>query len=151
MDGHLWIQQRRFILRQLRDLGFGRTDMAAQIEYEAGQLVNYYKDMIREKATGFYDRVNNNNNVEKEEKKAKVDGQIYRLAEDDLKKDGKEDNVENEMPTKKSMTAEDFYMKINDDAEIKEAAKVPGMIVEMEDFFGVPVLNTLWTMMAGKR
>ncbi|XP_058793282.1 probable cytochrome P450 303a1 [Phymastichus coffea] len=151
VDGHLWTQQRRFILRQLRDFGFGRTDMALQIEFEAAQLVKYYEGLIRDNASEFYDRFNNNVDGKLAQKKAKCNGKIYCLAEGDLKKEDKEEKTEEEVPMKKSITAEDFYMKIDDDAEIREAAKVPGIIVEMEDFFGVPVLNTLWTMMAGKR
>lgn len=161
VDGELWVEQRRFILRHLRDFGFGRTDMAVQIEFESAQLVKYYTQLITEKAIEFSPEktttevtlapcsvVNRNNK----------NGRIYQLESDDLKKnvdEGEEESAmkgaEKEEPSKKSLTAEDFYMKVGDDLEIRKAAKVSGIIVEMEDFFGVPVLNALWCMMAGKR
>ncbi|OXU26364.1 hypothetical protein TSAR_002453 [Trichomalopsis sarcophagae] len=163
VDGHLWVEQRRFILRHLRDFGFGRTNMAVQIEFEATQLVNYYDQLIRDKASDVApdkpsvnsiannNNYNNNNNIDTHVTKRK-NGQIYQLANEDDDLGKKEQTVLEERPVKKSLTAEDFYMKVDDDLEIREAAaKVPGVVVEMEDFFGVPVLNTLWCMMAGKR
>ena len=149
----MWVEQRRFILRHLRDFGFGRTDMAVQIEFEATQLVKYYNGLIEEKANSFR---HNKPLPTKETRESgcvakSKNGQIYQLAgEDDLGKNTPKSEEEEE-PVKRAVTAEDFYVKVGDDLEIRRAAKLPGVIVEMEDFFGVPVLNTLWCMMAGKR
>lgn len=38
-EGPVWEEQRRFILRQLRDLGFGKSTMEATIGEEARELV----------------------------------------------------------------------------------------------------------------
>ena len=140
VDGHLWIEQRRFILRHLRDFGFGRTDMAVQIEFEAAQLVKYYERLIEEKASGkstvvtdYKDNCDKKNNS----------GKIYQLENDEVER--------KEPEKKKNLTLEDFYVKVGDDLELRGPKEVPGVVVEMEDFFGVPVLNTLWCMMAGKR
>lgn len=158
VDGDLWVEQRRFILRHLRDFGFGRTDMAVQIEFESAQLVKYYSQMITEKSTEF--SPDKTNPVvapcltEQRTVNRKKNGRIYQLESDYPIKDKKEEDEE-PMPEKeepkRSLTAEDFYLKVGDDLEIRRAAKVSGIIVEMEDFFGVPVLNALWCMMAGKR
>ncbi|KOC61548.1 putative cytochrome P450 303a1 [Habropoda laboriosa] len=72
VDENLWIEQRRFVLKHLRDFGFGRKSMAMIIEEEAVWLVEHFKKLI-------------------------------------------------------------------------------GMVIPMDDAFGVTVLNTLWRMMAGKR
>lgn len=75
-DEDFWQEQRRFVLRHLRDMGFGRSGMGALIEVEAEDLV---KTIIKK------------------------------------------------MTDKNSVT------------------------LQMEDIFGVSVLNTLWMMMAGIR
>ncbi|XP_023247202.1 probable cytochrome P450 303a1 [Copidosoma floridanum] len=138
VDGHLWVEQRRFILRHLRDFGFGRTDMAVQLEHEAAQLVKHYDALIREKATR--SRADFSRQTVTSRNK---NGQIYQLE--------KEDRDDDEPVKRRPLTAQDFYIKVGPDAEIEDTAKAPGIVVEMEDFFGVPVLNTLWCMMAGKR
>lgn len=90
----------------------------------------------------------------REESKPRKNGQIYQLAEekDYLAKEKRvEDADVKESPVKKRLTAEDFYLKVEEVTGEDGATILPGLVVEMEDFFGVPVLNTLWTMMAGKR
>lgn len=74
-DEQFWQEQRRFIIRHLREFGFGRRDMGAMVEDEAGDLVQTIMNKM-------------------------VDGSA---------------------------------------------------IISMADIFGVSVLNTLWTMMAGVR
>ncbi|KAI5729980.1 hypothetical protein M8J76_008667 [Diaphorina citri] len=74
-DEQLWVEQRRFVLRQLREFGFGKRTMAQLVEEEAYQLVQLFKQEVQ---------------------------------------DG-------------------------------------GAIIPMRDAFSVPVLNTLWSMLAGIR
>lgn len=45
-DSTVWKEQRRFILRQLREFGFGKGDMSRMIEAETEIMVNNIKDMI---------------------------------------------------------------------------------------------------------
>ncbi|CAB0037034.1 unnamed protein product [Trichogramma brassicae] len=161
VDGNLWVQQRRFILRHLREFGWGRTDMAIQIEHEASQLVQYYRRLIDTKAQSFQiddcnDDNNNDDDDAAENRRTPEKTDEERRYESSLGKNEKAEkpgDVGRE-PAKRSLTAEDFYVKVKHRELLKEAgqgAKLSGIIVEMEDFFGVPVLNALWTMMAGKR
>ncbi len=39
-DGQVWVEQRRFALRQLRDLGFGRTSLDTVMCDEADDILN---------------------------------------------------------------------------------------------------------------
>lgn len=45
-DEEFWVEQRRFVLRHLRDFGFGRRTMAELVEHEAEHLVNYFKEKV---------------------------------------------------------------------------------------------------------
>ncbi|XP_011495186.1 PREDICTED: probable cytochrome P450 303a1 [Ceratosolen solmsi marchali] len=111
VDGQLWVEQRRFILRHLRDLGFGRTDMAVQIEFEAAQFVKYYERLLNGEGV--------------EDVRPEANSNVVRCVK---------------------ISRED----INANVGTRSTERL-GVVIEMEDFFGVPVLNTLWCMMAGKR
>lgn len=151
VDERLWVEQRRFVLRHLREFGFGRTSMATIIEDEALKLVEHFKKLLRD---GFnYEIADvrkssmNNNNT----------GQIYKLHKDSKSNPNKtklsdEFNIiENQIPSRKSWTVADLYMKAEDYAEVRRVSQSTGMIIPMHDVFGVTVLNTLWKMMAGRR
>lgn len=45
-DEEFWQEQKRFVLRHLRDFGFGRHTMASLIEEEAAALVNTFEAII---------------------------------------------------------------------------------------------------------
>nr|WBY51147.1 cytochrome P-450 [Holotrichia parallela] len=45
-DESLWHEQRRFIVRHLREFGFGRRNMSAMIEDEAQLMVDHFKSKI---------------------------------------------------------------------------------------------------------
>lgn len=147
MDEQLWVEQRRFVLRHLRDFGFGRTSMATIIEDEALKLVEHFKKLLQE--AGYNCEIADtrkpvalNNNA----------GQIYKLqkkSKDDLRKSDLCD--ENKTPNRRASTVADLYMKAEDYAEVRKVSQSAGMIMPMHDAFGVTVLNTLWRMMAGKR
>jgi len=150
VDEQLWVEQRRFVLRHLRDFGFGRTSMTAIIEDEGLKLVEYFKKLMQDnyETTDVRRSVMLNNNT----------GQIYKLqkkSKDNLKKLGTlrdELNViEDKNPNRKVSTVADLYMKAEDYAEVRKVCQSTGMIISMHDAFGVTVLNTLWRMMAGKR
>lgn len=158
VDGQLWVEQRRFVLRHLKEFGFGRNNMAMIIENEALTLVEHFKKCLRDSYN--YRSINDrklmtmNNNTTT----VKNNGQIYKLQKDpkDKLKDKLQlcdqfNTIEEETATHKTQTAADLYMKVEDYADIKKFSQSTGMIVSMNDTFGVTVLNTLWQMMAGKR
>lgn len=151
MDERLWVEQRRFVLRHLREFGFGRTSMATIIEDEALKLVEHFKKLLRDgfnyEIADIRKSTMNNNNT----------GQIYKL-----QKVSKTSNlnktklsefniIKNQIPNRKSWTVADLYMKAEDYAEVRRVSQSTGMIIPMHDAFGVTVLNTLWRMMAGRR
>ena len=45
-DEEFWQDQRRFVLRHLREFGFGRRTMADLVEQEAGQLVKAFQQKL---------------------------------------------------------------------------------------------------------
>lgn len=45
-DGDLWHEQRRFVLRHLREFGFGRRTMVELVETESEQLVANFKKAL---------------------------------------------------------------------------------------------------------
>ena len=45
--GNEWVEQRRFALRQLRDLGFGKSGMEDMINDEVEKLINLLSEVIR--------------------------------------------------------------------------------------------------------
>lgn len=145
MDGNLWVEQRRFVLKHLRDFGFGRKSMAMIIEEEAMSLVKHFKKLIdndyNERMNESKLHCNNNDNI---------DGQIYKL----IKKDnaGTSESIDRNITNKKHLTASDMYVDMNDYVEVKKMGRsCHGILIPMHDAFGVTVLNTLWRMMAGKR
>lgn len=146
-DGRLWVEQRRFIMRHLRDLGFGRTNMATTIEYEAQKLVEHFKGLLRNNH-GYEiickPTVNNNNA-----------GQIYQLQknQDSWKKPKlyEEFNGNKTSGIRTPSTAADLYMRAEDYEEVRRVSQSAAMIVSMHDIFGVTVLNTLWRLMASTR
>lgn len=153
VDEQLWVEQRRFVLRHLREFGFGRTSMVTIIEDEASKLVDHFKGLLRnnynyEIADVRKPAIPLNNNT----------GQIYKLqkkSEDSSRKSNlcEESNEDKRTssPGRRASTVADLYMKAEDYAEVRRVSQSAGMIMPMHDAFGVTVLNTLWRMMAGKR
>ena len=139
----MWVEQRRFVLRHLREFGFGRTSMATLIEEEAQHLVEHFKKLLRESSSSqsSFSRAINFSCKDKQKSK---NGQIYQLV------DEMEKNTENEKVSK-PMKLDDVYAKAEDYEEIRRLFQTTGVVVRMNDAFGVPVLNTLWRMMAGRR
>lgn len=150
VDERLWVEQRRFVLRHLREFGFGRTSMATIIEDEALKLVEHFKKLLRDgynyEIADVRKSTMNNNNT----------GQIYKLQKDSKNNLNKSklsefNIIENQIRNRKPWTIADLYMKAEDYAEVRRVSQSAGMIVPMDDAFGVTVLNTLWRMMAGRR
>ncbi|EGI60832.1 Putative cytochrome P450 303a1 [Acromyrmex echinatior] len=149
-DDKLWVEQRRFVIRHLRDFGFGRTSMLTIIEDEALKLVEHFKKMLKNRYN--YETADtrkmttiNNNNI----------GQIYKLQKDSKNKPN-ELNICDEFHVledkiSKPRTVADLYMKAEAYAEVRKVSQSAGMIISMDDAFGVTVLNSLWRMMAGRR
>lgn len=50
VDGPLWLEQRNFVTRHLRELGFARQPMDQQIEEELGELTRHLEDLKGEVA-----------------------------------------------------------------------------------------------------
>lgn len=148
VDDRLWVEQRRFVIRHLREFGFGRTSMVTIIEDEALKLVEHFKKMLQNgynyETSDAQNMTAINNNV----------GQIYKLRKDPKNKLNRL-KLYDEFVTKdkvfKPRTVADLYMKAEDYAEVRKVSQSAGMIIPMHDAFGVTVLNTLWRMMAGRR
>jgi hypothetical protein len=51
-DEEFWQDQRRFVLRHLREFGFGRRTMADLVEQEAGQLVKAFQQKLEGSQVG---------------------------------------------------------------------------------------------------
>ncbi|XP_012279451.1 probable cytochrome P450 303a1 [Orussus abietinus] len=147
-DGPLWLEQRRFVLRHLREFGFGRTDMAILIEDEASHLVEHIKALLLGAAAEREVEVGS-----RSKSRPTNDGRIYRLAGQRDKEDlaPEEDSRGEVGEATRSLKIEDVYVKAEDYAEVRRMAQSSGTILSMDDIFGVPVLNSLWRMMAGKR
>lgn len=144
MDGNLWIEQRKFVLRHLRDFGFGRQDMMMIIQEESRSLVEHIKKLINNERNN---RINeskihcNNNEYD--------DGQIYKLIKRDkaneLELMDKYRRSEEQLKSSGLCVDTDKYVQIN------QINAHPGTIIPMHNAFGITVLNTLWRMIAGKR
>ncbi|XP_076679748.1 putative cytochrome P450 303a1 isoform X2 [Andrena cerasifolii] len=144
VDEHLWVEQRRFVLKQLREFGFGRKSMATIIEEEAQSLVEHFKKMIHNEYNDRASKLNMycNNNEHN-------DGQIYKLKNNVDAFNGINTCIS---PKKKLLTASDLYVNANEYADVRRVAQTtPSMVTTMHDAFGITVLNTLWRMLAGKR
>lgn len=50
-DEELWHEQRKFVLRHLRDFGFGRRTMAGLVEDEASELVKFFRQRVAPQGT----------------------------------------------------------------------------------------------------
>nr|XP_033330964.1 probable cytochrome P450 303a1 [Megalopta genalis]XP_033330973.1 probable cytochrome P450 303a1 [Megalopta genalis]XP_033330978.1 probable cytochrome P450 303a1 [Megalopta genalis] len=146
VDENLWVEQRRFVLKQLREFGFGRKSMAMIIEEEAQWLVQHFKKQIS---------VELNSKIQSQTAGMKTkcngdeydDGKMYKLIEPDAR-----EKSEQRAKTRKPLKAADLYVDANEYAEVRMmAGSNPEVVIPMHDAFGVTVLNTLWRMMAGKR
>ena len=51
-DEEFWQDQRRFVLRHLKEFGFGRRTMADLVEEEAGQLVKAFQQKLEGSQVG---------------------------------------------------------------------------------------------------
>ncbi|XP_050424156.1 probable cytochrome P450 303a1 [Adelges cooleyi] len=51
-DEEFWVEQRRFVLRHLREFGFGKRTMAELVQEEAVQLVEMFKEKIANSKNG---------------------------------------------------------------------------------------------------
>lgn len=51
-DEEFWVEQRRFVLRHLREFGFGKRTMAELVQEEAVQLVEDFKEKISKSKDG---------------------------------------------------------------------------------------------------
>jgi len=51
-DEEFWVEQRRFVLRHLREFGFGKRTMAELVQEEAVQLVEDFKEKITKSKNG---------------------------------------------------------------------------------------------------
>lgn len=49
-DDQLWLEQRRFILRHLKDFGFARSGMSIAIQKEAAHMLEDLRDIFREQS-----------------------------------------------------------------------------------------------------
>ncbi|CAL7933607.1 unnamed protein product [Xylocopa violacea] len=138
VDGTFWIEQRRFVLKHLREFGFGRKSMITIVQEEAQSLVEHFKKLINNE---YHNRINEskiryeNNNQGK--------GQIYKLIKKD--KENESEPMDGYTTSGKQLKVSDLYANADEYVEIKN------MVIPMHDAFGVAVLNTLWRMMAGKR
>lgn len=117
--------------------------MATLVEEEAQQLVDYFRKLIQgtsnsQDSSSDYNASYNNN------KKSK-DGQIYQLIDEMEMKTNENEEIF------KPMKLEHVYAKAEDYEEIRRLSQPTSVVVSMHDAFGVPVLNTLWRMMAGRR
>ncbi|KAK2577857.1 hypothetical protein KPH14_001120 [Odynerus spinipes] len=167
VDGRLWIEQRRFVLRHLREFGFGRNSMATIIKEEASKLVEHFEKLILKAHNddtdehGNTDETSNfcnNNNIH-----INNNGSVYEsqnIIDENEKKIPlhKIDNehcinkeVNKEKIVSDKLNVEDTYVKVNEYKSMKKTLVSKQMIVSMDDAFGITVLNTLWKMMAGKR
>lgn len=149
-DGQVWTEQRRFVLRHLREFGFGRTNMSELIEEEAHHMVDHFKKLLRGD-TVTSSELTPTIKMEKPKNGVKKSSQIYKLMDSDKKYEDY-DQKEDEVPKKVNPTIDNIYVKAESYEDVVEASnQMSGTIVQMQDAFGVPILNTLWRMMAGKR
>ncbi|XP_017755180.1 PREDICTED: methyl farnesoate epoxidase [Eufriesea mexicana] len=144
VDENLWVEQRRFVLKHLREFGFGRRSMATIIEEEGRSLVEHFKKLINEKHNNQINEsktcYNNNDHN---------NGKIYKLIKKD--KPNELESIDKYTKSKKQIKASDLYINADEYMEVKMAQPSPGVVISMHDAFGVTVLNALWRMMAGKR
>ncbi|XP_052132829.1 methyl farnesoate epoxidase [Frankliniella occidentalis] len=51
-DSDFWLEQRKFVIRHLREFGFGRRGMAGMVQDEAGELVRAFEEKLRASPEG---------------------------------------------------------------------------------------------------
>ncbi|XP_061937436.1 methyl farnesoate epoxidase [Apis cerana] len=144
VDGNLWNEQRKFVLKHLRDFGFGRQSMMSIIIEESQSLVEYIKKLINDEHNIQINKSKiycNNNEFN--------DGQIYKL----VKKNKKDETklINNYIINEKELKASDLYMNANEYTENNMTQSQSGTIISMHNIFGITVLNSLWKMLTGKR
>ncbi|XP_015436194.1 PREDICTED: probable cytochrome P450 303a1 [Dufourea novaeangliae] len=152
VDGNLWAEQRRFVLKHLREFGYGRKDMSTVVEEEGQCLVEHFKKLIDNEYNNRFNlkssesRIHCNNNEPE-------DGKISKLSKGNRTDESVSMNTTGQYAkNEKPLKASDLYVNANEYAEVRRiAGSNPGMVMTMNDAFGVTVLNALWRMMAGKR
>ncbi|KAG8240025.1 hypothetical protein J437_LFUL016411 [Ladona fulva] len=105
VDGPLWHEQRRFILRHLKDFGFARRSMEDFVQKEVTELIKYFMKSTK--------------------------------------------GEQNQLTRTPSGGAVSVTVESMDADEMSK--KNDGSLVWLHDAFGVSVLNTIWSMMAGVR
>ncbi|XP_043672018.1 probable cytochrome P450 303a1 [Vespula pensylvanica] len=158
VDGKSWIEQRRFVLRHLRNFGYGRNSMAAIIEEEALKLVEHFEKLLREEYHDINDNINRTSSVSNNHDiSINNDDEIYELKNNITENKSKifQYNVNDKYNIDKEINNENnFHDKLNiklNDNKSNNTFTSRQMIISMHDAFGVTVLNTLWRMMTGKR
>lgn len=144
MDGNLWFEQRKFVLRHLRDFGFGRQDMMMIIQEESRSLVEHIKKLINNERNNQINesKIHCNNNEYD-------DGQIYKLIKRD--KTNELELMDKYGKSEERLKSSGLYVDTDDYVQINQINDHPGTIIPMHNAFGITVLNTLWRMIAGKR
>ncbi|XP_046391138.1 methyl farnesoate epoxidase [Ischnura elegans] len=120
VDGAFWVEQRRFVLRHLKDFGFGRRTMEELVQVEVAEMVKHLMKVIHAPST----------------KKRIAPKNFPELANGAVK------------VTVESSKGQSVYAE---GSQTAEADDQPGAVMWLHDAFGVSVLNTLWSMMAGVR
>ena len=124
--------------------------MSTLIQDEASHLVEYFQGLLRGDSIISSTTPNFASN-EKPKSDVIKNGQIYKLV-DSGKKNSNYEQKEELVSKTVNPTIEDVYVKAESyDDVVKASFQMSGTVVQMQDAFGVPVLNTLWRMMAGKR
>ncbi|XP_076286675.1 putative cytochrome P450 303a1 [Lasioglossum baleicum] len=142
VDEAFWVEQRRFVMKELREFGFGRKSMAAIIEEEAQELVQHFKKLIS---------IEFNKKIKSQLVRTSCDGdeddwKMYRPVETDTTEKLEQSKI------RKPLKVSEMYVDANEYSEVRRiAGSNPGVVVSMHDAFGVSVLNSIWRMMAGKR
>ncbi|XP_043512841.1 probable cytochrome P450 303a1 [Frieseomelitta varia] len=144
VDGNLWIEQRKFVLRHLRDFGFGRQDMMMIIQEESRSLVEHIKKLINNERNNQINesKIHCNNNEYD-------DGQIYKLIKGD--KANEVELMDKYGKSEEQLKSSGLYVDTDKYVQINQINAHPGTIIPMHNAFGITVLNTLWRMIAGKR
>lgn len=122
--------------------------MTTIIENEAFKLVQHFKKLLE-----------NSRNYDSKKSVTLIGGnnnRIYELQQNSKNKlmnksklRDKFDMNENEISDRKPRAVSALYVKFNDYETVGRFSRSDEMIVRMDDVFGVTVLSTLWSMMAG--
>lgn len=154
----MWIEQRRFVLRHLRDFGYGQNSMATIIEEEASKLVEHFEKLLRKEHHDVNNDINGTLSINNSRNIGiNNDDEIYQLKNKIIDNERKifKYNVKDKYSKDKEVNnGNNFHDKLNmkiNDNKSNNAFTSRQMIISMDGVFGVTVLNTLWKMMAGKR